>query len=128
MLISLGGWTWSRGFSSAARAENRQAFVASCIDAYIRGNLPVTDGAGGNAAAAGVFDGIDIDWEYPVACGIACGTPEDRQNFTALLAEFRRQLDQVRPGLLLTVAVGAGIDKIPSPTRTCTRNTWTTST
>lgn len=112
VLISLGGWTWSRGFSSAARAENRQAFVASCIDAYIRGNLPVTDGAGGTAAAAGVFDGIDIDWEYPVACGIACGSAEDRQNFTALLAEFRRQLDQVRPGLLLTVAVGAGIDKI----------------
>ncbi|MEE7560728.1 chitinase, partial [Xanthomonas sp. Kuri4-2] len=112
VLISLGGWTWSRGFSSAARAENRQAFVASCIDAYVRGNLPVTDGAGGSAAAAGVFDGIDIDWEYPVACGIACGSAEDRQNFTALLAEFRRQLDQVRPGLLLTVAVGAGIDKI----------------
>ena len=112
VLISLGGWTWSRGFSSAARPENRQAFVASCIDAYIRGNLPVTDGAGGPAAALGVFDGIDIDWEYPVACGIACGTPEDNANFTALLAEFRRQLDAVRPGLLLTVAVGAGIDKI----------------
>ncbi|MEZ0472355.1 glycosyl hydrolase family 18 protein [Luteimonas salinilitoris] len=112
VLISLGGWTWSRGFSAAARPENREAFVASCIDAYIHGNLPVTDGAGGPGAAAGVFDGIDIDWEYPVACGLSCGTPEDRANFTALLAEFRRQLDAVRPGLLLTVAVGAGIDKI----------------
>lgn len=112
VLISLGGWTWSRGFSSAARPENRQAFVASCIDAYIRGNLPVTDGAGGTGAAAGVFDGIDIDWEYPVACGLSCGTPEDNANFTALLAEFRRQLDAVRPGLLLTIAAGAGIDKI----------------
>ena len=112
VLISLGGWTWSRGFASAARPENRQAFVASCIDAYIRGNLPVTDGAGGAAAAAGVFDGIDIDWEYPNACGISCGSAEDRQNFTALLAEFRRQLNEVRSGLLLTVAVGAGVDKI----------------
>jgi chitinase len=112
VLISLGGWTWSRGFSSAARPENRQAFVASCIDAYIRGNLPVTDGAGGAAAAAGVFDGIDIDWEYPNACGISCGSAEDRQNFTALLAEFRRQLNEVRAGLLLTAAVGAGVDKI----------------
>ena len=112
VLISLGGWTWSRGFASAARPENRQAFVASCIDAYIRGNLPVTDGAGGAAAAAGVFDGIDIDWEYPNACGISCGSAEDRQNFTALLAEFRRQLNQVRSSLLLTVAVGAGVDKI----------------
>lgn len=112
VLISLGGWSWSGGFSSAARPENRKAFVASCIDAYLSGNLPVTDGAGGTAAAAGVFDGIDIDWEYPVACGLTCGSPEDRENFTALLAEFRRQLDQVRPGLLLTVAVGASIDKI----------------
>lgn len=112
VLISLGGWTWSRGFSSAARPENRQAFVASCIDAYIRGNLPVTDGAGGTGAAAGVFDGIDLDWEYPVACGLACGNPEDAANFTALLAEFRSQLNAVRPGLLLTIAAGAGIDKI----------------
>ena len=112
VLISLGGWTWSRGFAEAARPANREAFVASCIDAYIRGNLPVTDGAGGAGAAAGVFDGIDIDWEYPAACGLTCGTPEDNANFTALLAEFRRQLDAVRPGLLLTIAAGAGVDKI----------------
>jgi chitinase len=112
VLISLGGWTWSRGFASAARAENRQAFVASCVDAYIRGNLPASDGAGGAGAAAGVFDGIDIDWEYPSACGLSCGGAEDSANFTALLAEFRRQLDAVRPGLLLSIAAGAGVDKI----------------
>ncbi len=112
VLISLGGWTWSRGFASAARPENRVAFVSSCVDAYIRGNLPITDGAGGTGAAAGVFDGIDIDWEYPNACGIACGGAEDRANFTGLLAEFRRQLNLVRPGLLLTIAPGAGVDKI----------------
>ena len=112
VLISLGGWTWSRGFASAARPENRQAFVASCVDAYIRGNLPVTDNAGGPGAALGVFDGIDLDWEYPNACGLTCGTAEDRANFNGLLAEFRRQLDAVRPGLLLTIAAGAGVDKI----------------
>lgn len=110
--VALGGWTWSRGFASAARPENRQAFVASCIDAYIRGNLPAFDYAGGPGAAEGVFDGFDIDWEYPAACGLTCGGSEDTANFTALLAEFRRQLDAVRPGLVLTVAVGAGIDKI----------------
>jgi len=112
VLISLGGWTWSRGFASAARPENRAAFVASCIDAYIKGNLPAFDAAGGAGAAAGVFDGIDIDWEYPAACGIVCGGSEDTDNFTALLAEFRRQLDAVRPGLVLSAAVGGGIDKI----------------
>ena len=112
VLISLGGWTLSRGFASAARPENRAAFVASCIDAYIAGNLPLFDSAGGAGAAAGVFDGFDIDWEYPAACGLACGSSADTDNFTGLLAEFRRQLDAVRPGLQLTVAVGAGIDKI----------------
>jgi chitinase len=112
VLISLGGWTWSRGFATAAQPANRQAFVASCIDAYIKGNLPVVDNAGGAGAAAGVFDGIDIDWEYPAACGLSCGGSEDTANFTALLAEFRRQLDAVRPGLLLTIAGGAGVDKI----------------
>ena len=110
--ISLGGWTLSRGFASAARPENRAAFVASCIDAYIAGNLPVFDSAGGPGAAAGVFDGFDIDWEYPAACGLTCGSSADTDNFTGLLAEFRRQLDAVRPGLQLTVAVGGGIDKI----------------
>ncbi|AKJ27215.1 glycosyl hydrolase family 18 protein [Caldimonas brevitalea] len=112
VLISLGGWTYSRGFSSAARPENRAAFVKSCIDAYIKGDLPVVEGAGGPGALAGVFDGIDIDWEYPVACGLSCGKPEDKENFTALLAEFRKQLDAVRPGLLLTIAAPGGVDKI----------------
>jgi chitinase len=112
VLISLGGWTLSGGFASAAKAENREAFVASCIDAYIHGNLPEFDNAGGPGAAAGVFDGIDIDWEYPAACGLTCGDASESEDFTALLAEFRRQLDAVRPGLELTVAVGAGIDKI----------------
>lgn len=41
------------------------------------------------------LDGIDIDWEFPVSGGMGGNKhrPEDRQNFTALLAEFRKQLD-----------------------------------
>jgi chitinase len=48
-------------------------------------------------SAAGVFDGIDIDWEYPGSCGETCSTrqTEDVANFTALLVEFRRQLEQL---------------------------------
>jgi chitinase len=116
VLISLGGWTWSGGFSDAALPENREAFVASCVDAFIEGNLPYDAGSntGGPGAAVGVFDGIDIDWEYPAICGNPENCefrPEDTQNFTALLAEFRRQLDAIDPNLLLTIAAPGGEDK-----------------
>jgi len=99
--MSIGGWTGSKYFSdAAATAASRQAFVASCIDLIIKGNLPAPAGewptqAGGPGSAAGLFDGINIDWEYP---GIDPGngadhSPADVANATALLQEFRHQLD-----------------------------------
>jgi chitinase len=113
VLLSIGGWTESARFSDAALTEeSRRAFVASCIDKFIHGNIAP------GVSAAGVFDGLDIDWEYPGRCGATCNfRPEDGENFTALLAEFRAQLDQaeqdigaesgVRPDLLLTIAAPA---------------------
>ncbi|WP_031075638.1 glycoside hydrolase family 18 protein [Streptomyces sp. NRRL WC-3742] len=97
-VISLGGWSWSKYFSDAAATEaSRQKFVSSCLDLYVKGNLPVLPGSpeGGAGAAAGVFDGIDIDWEYPGGGGDAGNVvrPEDGRNFTLLMREFRRQLD-----------------------------------
>ncbi|MFL5343666.1 MAG: glycosyl hydrolase family 18 protein [Hyalangium sp.] len=104
VLISLGGWDYSSGFSDAvSTADKRQALVQSCIDLYIRGNVPGLPAG----ALAGVFDGIDVDWESPVVGGKTPGRPEDSANFTAVLAEFRRQLDAVRPGLQLSIASGA---------------------
>ncbi|HSC79988.1 MAG TPA: glycoside hydrolase family 18 protein [Chitinolyticbacter sp.] len=125
VVISLGGWTWSKYFSDAALPANREAFVKSCIDAYIKGNVPTKDGKLVEGLAAGVFDGIDIDWEYPASQGAPGNIvrAEDKQNYTALLNEFRKQLDAIKPGLLLTVAVGAPsnisdnmeLDKIHKP-------------
>ena len=97
--ISLGGWTKSTHFAQlAATPERRSAFVAACIDTFIKGNLPTggwPEDAGGIGAAAGLFDGIDLDWEYPtqVAGGVVDPSPADRHNATLLAKEFRRQLD-----------------------------------
>ncbi|MEO3975970.1 glycoside hydrolase family 18 protein [Streptomyces sp. CAU 1734] len=96
VMISLGGWSWSTHFSDAVlTAEKRKAFVSSCIDLYIKGNLPVEGSRGGDGSAAGVFDGVDLDWEWPGSAGEADTPyrPEDKKNFTALVREFRTQLD-----------------------------------
>jgi chitinase len=92
LLISIGGWSFSDKFSDVALTPaSRQTFVASCVDMFIRGNFGSEIGP-----VPGLFDGIDLDWEYPGACGNTCNfRPEDTPNFTALLAEFRAQLDAI---------------------------------
>ncbi|EFL19036.1 chitinase II [Streptomyces sp. C] len=96
VLISLGGWSWSTHFSDAALTPaSRKALVRSCIDLYLKGNLPQDGARGGAGAAAGVFDGIDLDWEWPGSEGDSDTRfrPEDKRNFAELVHEFRTQLD-----------------------------------
>lgn len=99
--ISIGGGLGSEHFSAAASsAASRRALVSSCIDLFLR-RWP------------GLFDGIDIDWEFPVAGGEP-GTPArpaDRADATALLEQFRTQLDalgaRTHRHYLLTAALPA---------------------
>ncbi|WP_251072699.1 glycoside hydrolase family 18 chitinase [Streptomyces sp. ISL-43] len=77
VLYSFGGWTWSGGFGQAA--ANPAAFAQSCYDL-------VED-----PRWADVFDGIDIDWEYPNACGLSCdtsGAASLKNVLSALRAKF----------------------------------------
>lgn len=88
-LISLEGE--AKDFAEDAQPENRKAFVTSCVDTFLRGHFAR------GVSRPGIFDGIDIDWESPQG--------KDASNFLALVQEFRRQMNQVRPSLMLSVAV-----------------------
>ncbi|MER7933410.1 MULTISPECIES: glycoside hydrolase family 18 protein [unclassified Streptomyces] len=89
ILWSFGGWTWSSGFGEAAR--NPAAFAQSCYDLVK------------NSKWAGVFDGIDIDWEYPNACGNTCDT-SGRDAFRNLMAALRSKFGS---SALVTAAITA---------------------
>ena len=81
VLISLGGQAGDvAGFVTAAgTAAGRAALAASCIAMFVKGNIAA------GVTTPGLFDGFNIDWEFPGAA--------DKQNFTALLKEFRTQLN-----------------------------------
>lgn len=98
-LISVGGWSWSEKFSDVALTEESRAiFAESCLQFILKYG----------------FDGIDLDWEYPVAGGEPdnVNRPEDKQNFTLLLKKIRETLDiqSTMDGktYLVTIAGGAG--------------------
>jgi chitinase len=100
VLVSVGGWQWSGGFTDAAlSSESRRAFIDSAVAFIDRYHL----------------DGLDIDWEYPGESGAGHRfRPEDKQNYTLLLAElrdrFNREEKPLHRRLYLSVAVGGDGD------------------
>jgi chitinase len=124
ILLSIGGWTYSKYFSPmASTAASRQSFVSSCINMFINGNLPTNCDYGpcygGTGSAAGIFDGFDLDWEYPASTGGHLGnitSASDTANYTALLGEFRSQLNTLGASngksYYLSAALPSGQDKI----------------
>lgn len=96
-LISVGGWTWSGGFSDAAATDASRTRFADSAVRFVREYG---------------FDGVDLDWEFPVSGGLNPGRPEDKQNFTLLLQKVREKLDAAGQAdgkrYLLTIASGSG--------------------
>ncbi|MER5521445.1 glycoside hydrolase family 18 chitinase [Streptomyces sp. NPDC048254] len=97
ILWSFGGWTWSGGFAQAA--ANPTAFADSCY------NL-VED-----PRWADVFDGIDIDWEYPNACGLSCDT-SGAAAYKNLMAALRAKFGSNNLVTAATTADGTSGGKI----------------
>lgn len=81
IILSVGGWTGSQMFSDvAADAQKRQTFARSAGEWICRYG----------------FDGLDIDWEYPVQGGSDIPhRPQDRENYTLLVQAVRLELDRL---------------------------------
>lgn len=98
VLVSIGGWDHAPQYSDIALTRaSRAKFARSCVRLLIQREH---------------FDGIDLDWEFPVRGGMNRSRPQDRSDVTALVRALRRRLDvlgrRTHRHYLLTVATPAG--------------------
>jgi chitinase len=104
VLVSLGGWEWSRWFSDVAVDPAARQRLCTAAASYIREYG---------------FDGIDLDWEYPSGGGHPHNTrrPEDPENYRILMLELRDALDRAAanaPGrrYLISAAAAAAPERV----------------
>src|SRR5574341_1459536 len=104
LVLSVGGWTWSKNFSVAAETAAGRERFATTLARFVEGED---------------FDGADIDWEYPTGdptagIGEAGNTwsLKDPINHALLLLAVRAKLDELsnRTGksYILSIATPAG--------------------
>lgn len=83
VLVALGGPGQEGRFAQAvATPEGRQALAESVVEMFFHGNIPGLP----PGEAAGIFDGLDLDWEFPQAA--------DKDNLTAFIAGCRARMDE----------------------------------
>jgi chitinase len=86
ILVSIGGWGNSYGFSEmAADSVSRMNFKQNIVDFCFDHD----------------YDGVNIDWEYPESVA-------DRNNLTLLVSEIRQAFNEEDSGMIITMAVSAG--------------------
>ena len=94
-LVAVGGWNLDQAlFVRAAADPGARSRFARSAARFLREHG---------------FDGLDLDWEYPVS---RHGTPRDRENYVLLVEAVRQALDAEGAGYLLTVALPVGPDKL----------------
>ncbi|EKM57071.1 glycoside hydrolase family 18 protein [Phanerochaete carnosa HHB-10118-sp] len=97
-LLTVGGWTGSRYFSTAVGSpENRTMFANALLGLVKQYDL----------------NGIDLDWEYPNKQGMGCNiiSEQDTPNFLAFLQELRSS----PAGQGMTVSTATSIVPFASP-------------
>lgn len=98
-LFAVGGWENSQYFSATAGNTDKQVVFMRDMK-YILNQYD--------------FDGIDIDWEYPVTGGAQEGLPADQPNYVQFLTNIRNRLVEIqkrnrrKEPYLLSIASAAG--------------------